>query len=286
MFRSLFYGISLSVLAVSALAQEPASGPAAEQETEVEVANENPADKNPTPEALPEEPAEEAPKAAVPAEAEKSAGELEGSAELGATVTSGNTDTRSVNGKAEVVYSRARWRHTGKAEALYSSDAGVDTAERYVASYKADFRKTRTTYIFATVRGEVDKFSGYDYRISESIGYGRRFWEGGDKGYFELEAGPGARQSKLDDGTREDHAIFRVAARYRNMWTETTEFSEDLIVETGSDNTFTESVTGIKVRINSALAMKLSVTIKHNSDVPVDKENTDTISSINLVYDF
>ena len=266
MFRSFLYGTSLCLVAVSVMAQEPESTDA-------------PVDATPPAEAQPAEPA-------APAADEPAAGAWSGSAELGATVTSGNSDTRNINGKAEVQHERDRWRQTARAEALTASDSGVDTAERYVASYKADYKKTKTTYIFGTIRGEVDKFSGYDYRLSEALGYGRRFWEGGDKGYFELEAGPGARQSKLEDGTREDEAILHMAAKYRNKWTDTTEFSQDVTVESGSDNTFSESVTGIKVKINSHLAMKLSVTVKHNSDVPVDTENTDTISSLNLVFDF
>jgi len=259
MFRALTYGISLCLLAVSAVAQEAAEQPAAEAE---------------------------APAAAAEEAAEATGGTWSGSAELGGTVTTGNSETENLNGKAEAVYERDRWRHTTKAEALYSSDAGVDTAERYVASYKADYKRSERSYIFGALRGEVDEFSGYEYRVSESVGYGRRFWEVPDKGYFDLEAGPGFRHSKPEDGVREDHAIARMAAKYRNKWTPNTEFSEDLIVEAGTDNTFTESVTGYKVRINSSLAMKLSYTIKHNTDVPVDKENTDTITAVTLVYDF
>jgi len=246
MLRQSIYVSSLCLWAVSAMAQEPGENPVADA----------------------------------------AGGEWSGSAELGATVTSGNSDTRNLNGKAEALYERARWRHTTRAEALLASDSGEDTAERYVASYQADYKKTERSYIYGTVRGEVDKFSGYDYRLSEAVGYGHRFWEAGDKGYFDLEAGPGLRQSKPEDGVREDEAILRMAAKYRNSWTPTTRFSQDVIVESGSDNTFTESVTGLKVRINSALAMKLSVTVKHNSSVPIDTEKTDTISAITLVYDF
>ena len=264
MFRALAYGISLCVFTVSALAAEPAAAPKNPDAQDAAVAAE----------------------AAKPEDGDKTAGAWSGSAELGGTVTTGNSETESLNGKAAAQYERGRWRHIGKAEALYSSDAGVDTAERYVASYQANRKMSRRSYVFGAVRGEIDEFSGYDYRVSESVGYGRRFWEAGDKGYFDLEAGPGLRQSKPEDGVREDHGIVRVAAAYRNKWTPNTEFSEDLIVEAGTDNTFTESVTGYKVRINSSLAMKLSYTIKHNTDVPTDQEKTDTISAINLVYDF
>lgn len=282
MFRKLFHVTSLMLFALGAQAAEPVTvTPAVDAAEAAETAVAEP--KNPPADAFPEQAVE----ARVPEAAEpEPAGTWSGSGELGATMTTGNSETRSFNGKLEVQYEEGRWRHGSKLEALKSSDDGADTAERYVAAYKADYKKTERTYIFGSLRGEVDKFSGYDYRLSESVGYGRRFWEVQDKGYFDLEAGPGARQSRLEDGTHQRDTILRVAAKYRNKWTETTEFSEDLIVEAGEDNTFTESVTGFKLKINSHLAMKLSVTVKHNSDVPPDKENTDTISAITLVFDF
>ena len=209
-----------------------------------------------------------------------------GSAELGATSTSGNTDTRNVNAKAEVLYELDRWRHTLNGEALFASDSGEDTAERYVAAYQADAKLSPRSYLFGTVRGEVDKFSGYDYRLSEALGYGYRVWEAGDLGHLDLEGGPGARQSKPENGAREDEAILRLAAKYRHSWTATTRFSQDFLVESGEDNTYAESVTGLKVRINSALAMKLSFTAKRNSEVPAGTKKTDTLSAVNLVYDF
>jgi putative salt-induced outer membrane protein len=209
-----------------------------------------------------------------------------GSAELGASSTSGNTDTRSVNAKAEVLYKLDRWRHTLNGEVLFASDSGEDTAERYVAAYQADAKLSPRSYLYGAVRGEVDKFSGYDYRLSEALGYGYRLWAAGDLGYLELEGGPGMRQSQPEEGAREDEAILRLAAKYRHSWTATTRFSQDFLVESGEDNTYVESVTGLKVRINSALAMKLSFTAKRNSEVPAGTKKTDTLSAVNLVYDF
>jgi putative salt-induced outer membrane protein len=51
--------------------------------------------------------------------------------------------------------------------------------------------------VFGELRGEHDKFSGYDYQISQSIGVGRRLLAA-ERHKLDGEIGPGLRQSKPD----------------------------------------------------------------------------------------
>ena len=64
------------------------------------------------------------------------------------------------------------------------------------------------------------------------------------------------------------------------------EFTQDIRVEGGEDNVYTESDTGFKVNIMENLAMKLSVLVKNNSDVAAEKKKTDTITAVTVVYGF
>ncbi|MGI9308794.1 MAG: DUF481 domain-containing protein, partial [Gammaproteobacteria bacterium] len=54
----------------------------------------------------------------------------------------------------------------------------------------------------------------------------------------------------------------------------------------GSSNTYTESVTKLKASMTGALALTLSYTIRHNSDVPPDTEKSDRFTAISLEYGF
>ncbi|MGD8559906.1 MAG: DUF481 domain-containing protein, partial [Gammaproteobacteria bacterium] len=54
----------------------------------------------------------------------------------------------------------------------------------------------------------------------------------------------------------------------------------------GDDETVTKSVTALTANINSSLAMKLSYTIKHTSEVPPDIEKTDTETVVTIVYKY
>ena len=117
------------------------------------------------------------------------------------------------------------------------------------------------------------------------LGYGRKLYTG-PRFLWDVEAGAGARQTDLTDGTSTDEAIYRLATLLTWKISETSAVKEELSVEGGSDNTYTESITELKLRINAALAMKVTFSVKDNSDVPAGIKNTDTATAVTLVYDF
>ncbi len=67
---------------------------------------------------------------------------------------------------------------------------------------------------------------------------------------------------------------------------ETAEFRQDLTVEAGGENTYTQSVTAISAKLLGELALVASYTIKNNSDVPPLTEKTDTYTALSLEYLF
>lgn len=207
-----------------------------------------------------------------------------GEAEFGLVVTRGNSETETVNFRLAVENDRERWRHRGRLEAVKAADKDETTAERYLLEANTNYKLNEHAYVFGNLRYDVDRLSGFDFQLSETIGYGRR-WTRGTK-ILELEGGAGARQTRLDDGERDDEGILRGALRFRWAFSRNAEFREEFLVESGETNTLTESVTSLKTNIIGSLAMKLALTLKRNSDVPVGTENTDTLTSVNLVYGF
>jgi putative salt-induced outer membrane protein len=68
---------------------------------------------------------------------------------------------------------------------------------------------------------------------------------------------------------------------------ESTLWTNRLLIESGSDNTFTQFNTALAVAMNTKLSLKLGFEIRNNSDLPPgNAENTDTITTANLVYNF
>lgn len=206
-------------------------------------------------------------------------------ATLGYLATSGNTESSSLNTGFLVQYTHGRWAHALDGLAIRSTEEEATTAEAYALGWKSEYNWTDTNYLFGRVDWRKDRFSGYDQQMSETVGYGRRLIDTGVH-VLNAEIGAGARQSDLADGTSEDEAIVRGGLDYLWKLSETAEFTQVVAVESGSENTYLESVTALKARLVERLALVASYTIKNNSDVPPATEKTDTFTALSLEYTF
>jgi len=210
---------------------------------------------------------------------------MSGKAALGYLATSGNTESRSVNAALNIMLARAAWTHEFNATAIAATSAEVTTAEAYTAEYEARHDFNEKSYLFTALDWESDRFSSYDSKISESIGYGRRLIDT-EEHMLNTEIGAGARQLERIDGTSERDAILRAGLDYAWIISETTRFDQDVTIESGSSNTSTVSVSELRARLFGDVALVLSYRVKHNSDVLPGTEKTDRFSSIALEYAF
>lgn len=223
--------------------------------------------------------------AAGTAMAQEVGSQWNGEAELGIVSTEGNTETQTISAKGKVINERAKWKHQANLEALNTEDNDTTTAERYTLSGKTNYKFTARSYLFGIATYEDDRFSGYDWRASEAVGYGRRVIA--EKNLeLELEAGLGARQSKLNDGTDEDEGLVRLFGFLGWKISGTSKFTEELGSEIGEKATISKSVTGLKSQINSSLAMKITYMVKHVSEVPATIKKVDRETAVTLVYSF
>ncbi len=208
-----------------------------------------------------------------------------GSAELGAVYTTGNTENTSFDGKLTVNYLRAPWEHGLLLQAYTASESGQRTGERYLANYKGRRDLSERSYAFGNLRYEDDRFSGFRYQASQTLGYGRRLI---DSEHHKLkgELGVGARQSETETGEQNRVAVGTLGGDYTWLISPTSSFLQTLLVVAGEDNTEVSAVSTLKVRIHQALALAVGLDVKHNTDVPAGRKNTDTKTTINLVYDF
>ena len=208
-----------------------------------------------------------------------------GKVALGYLATSGNTESSSLNSGFAVAYTTGRWTHAIDAAAINNTEDDQTTAEAYSVGWKTEFNMTDRDFLFGRVNWRKDRFSGYDQQFSQSIGYGRRLIDTGVH-FLNAEIGAGARQSELSDATTEDDFIVRGGLNYRWQFSEQAQFTQDFATESGSQNTYFESVTAVKASLIGALALVVSYTVKNNSEVPPGNEETDTFSALSLEYGF
>jgi len=225
--------------------------------------------------------------------AEEEPKSLSGSGEVGLLITSGNSETDSVNAKVGIKYEKEHFLSEANLAALYSSEkTEVDgkkedkvSAEKYNYSAKIGYKFNEADYVFINGDYEDDRFSGYDYKTTYSAGYGRKVIAS-DTTKLDIEIGPGYRYDVLEGGESEDEAILRGYAMFNYKFSDAVSFQQDVTVVYGSDNTNTKSVSALTSQIIGALSMKASFKVNHNTDVPADKDKTDTETALTLVYDF
>ncbi|MGH8322092.1 MAG: DUF481 domain-containing protein [Gammaproteobacteria bacterium] len=209
----------------------------------------------------------------------------QGSVSLGYVATTGNTSTRSLNGQALAGYKSGPWQDLLSFQAIQASANGVTTAESYDLNGQSNYSFTANDYVFGMANYLRDTFSGYQHRTSEIVGYGRRLLTT-DTQQLDVEFGVGARQTRYTNDTSDNGLIEMLAANYLWKFTEKSNFSENLSVTHGTDDTFTQSVTALTTNLAGNFALSISYTIKHNSTVLPAFKNTDTITAVSLVYTF
>ncbi|MGB5293137.1 MAG: DUF481 domain-containing protein [Lysobacterales bacterium] len=210
-----------------------------------------------------------------------------GVGELGYVKTTGNTDSSALNGKLEFIRTTENWRYRFLGTVLTTSENGTKDNERYTAEAQADRKLDEKSYVFGVYRYDADKFGSYDPSQSATVGYGRELMKS-ENHVLKGEIGVGYR--KLDErltGETESDAILRLLLDDAWQVFKTTSWTNRLLVETGSNNTFTQWNTGLTVAMTDAFAIKVGFELRNNSKVPPgDTEKTDTITSVNLVYNF
>jgi putative salt-induced outer membrane protein len=210
---------------------------------------------------------------------------IEGKASLGYLATSGNTESTNANAAFNLIWNKALWSHEFNLSAVAADTSGVTTAEAYTAGYTARRDLSEQGYLFTALDWQHDRFSGYDEQVSETAGYGRRLIAT-DRHELNAEVGIGARQATLRDGFKDDDAIVRGAIDYAWSISDTSEFTQDLVIESGSSNTSVQTRTELRARIVGNVAVVLSYRIKNNSDVVPGTEKTDRFTAISLEYAF
>ncbi len=216
--------------------------------------------------------------------------------EFGYVATSGNTNTTSINGRFAFSYEIEHWRHSFDIKAIFGSAQEDVTqlvktnAERYFAEAKTDYKYDEKGYAFILTNYDDDRFSDNEYQAYVSVGRGlsMKFGENSD---LDVEIGLGYRETKKKQTLTlpsevQKETVFRLAGHYIWKISENSQFEQKLSVGVGADNTVTKSYSGLSANVLKNLALKLSLTATHQSQVRVDTEQLDTVTAFTLVYNF
>jgi putative salt-induced outer membrane protein YdiY len=218
------------------------------------------------------------------------------SAELGAITTSGNTTGTSVTGKIDARHEMRNWSNEYVFSGYFKEDEIVDdddgsrsktrSAQRYSLSAKAAYKLLEDGNRAFVLGSHVnDRFGAYTRYSSLSVGYGTQMLRREDK-TIDVEVGPGYFHGENAEGGTESGMTVRGAAQLRWRVSQSAAFSQSVSVERSTANTHSIAETALSTKINGTMQMKAAFSARSDTNVPAEKKNTDTQTSLTLVYSF
>lgn len=216
------------------------------------------------------------------------------SAELGAISASGNTAGTSVTGKIDSRQDSERWSNQYIASGFFKEDVRrsngketkVRTAKRVALSGKLAFRldaENEKVYMLAT--HVEDKFGAFTEYSTLGVGHSSRWIQTSDKS-VDVELGPGYFNGERANGEAESGLTLRGAAALKWQLSAGAQFSQTVMVERGTSNVHSSAEAALSTKINDTMQMKAAFVARNDSNVPDFKKNTDTQTSVTLVYSF
>ena len=220
----------------------------------------------------------------MPAAAQDELG-YEASIAFGYVGTSGNTDTDTYNTEVLYTLNTERWEHNVKFQALGSQENSQAKAERYFLQDKSDYHLDEDQYLFIKGSYTDDRFSGFDYQATVSGGYGRHLIMN-DR--FELQGfgGLGYRENDIIGAGTEGEVIVTLGEDFKWAISANAEFVQSFTTEIGNDRTVSVLELGLETNIIGDITTKIAFQARNNSDIPVGRKKTDTLTSVSLVYNF
>jgi putative salt-induced outer membrane protein len=216
------------------------------------------------------------------------------SAELGAITTSGNTTGTTVTGKIDARQELEEWSNEYIATGFFKEDRykygdewrSKRSAERFSVSAKAAYKLVDDQEKLFVLGSHVDdQFGAFTRYSTLAVGHSTRWFESTDR-TLDVELGPGYINRVRANGDEESGLTVRGAAAMRWKISPSASFSQTLSMESGAGNVHSVAETALATKINGTMQMKAAFVARNDSSVPVDKKNTDTQTSVTLVYSF
>lgn len=221
-----------------------------------------------------------------------------GRAEGGVVMSRGNSDTDTANAKVEIVNERDKWRNTLGLAGLYGRSAEATIATRWASRFQTDRKFGQAAYWFIGLGYEDDRFSGFDYQATLTSGVGREFIKT-ERTLLKAQIGAGYRRLRPEElifdvdsividrikGEPDSDMVGNGAVTLEHALTDSTKLLAGITAESGSSNTLTRGDLALQVKMTELLAISVGLNVRNNSNPPAELKKTDTLTTLNLVYE-
>lgn len=218
---------------------------------------------------------------------------------LGLVMARGATTTESGDLKLDVAHLAGRWTYRGGLAMLYASTNSVTTQQDLNGHLQAQRALSKRTFWFAGLRYDRNLFDGFAFQESLASGLGRILIKSKSTN-LSAQLGAGFRREQpellvtntlgaVTSRTREavvGDAVLDAGVEFSHSFSHSTTLKNKLLVQAGSSDTLTSDNLSLQVKMNTELALAVGLRLVNNSNPPPgDARHTDTIMTVNLVYE-
>ncbi len=222
-----------------------------------------------------------------------------GEGNLGAGITTGNTDTTDVAIGLKLSKDFDPWKVSVEGGYDFGQVDGVDNRNRWYVGAQGNRNFNDRWYGFANVSYEEDQFSGFDSRLFVGVGAGYHIFK--EKPLtWSVEVAPGYRRSQIADVsipaipdpliitpgfTANDFAV-RGSSRFAYDFNDKVTFTNDTDVIWSDTSTQTINTAAVTAQLTERISGRVSFEVRNDTNPPDGFVSTDTATRVAVVYAF
>ncbi len=209
-------------------------------------------------------------------------------ADAAVNVTSGNTDTRTYNLRAESSLASKDSRHLINAAINNAENDGETTRDDVSAGYEYNWLFAPSWYLAANAGYFSDELKDVGYRVTVGTGVGYLFWETPD-GRLSVDAGVSGVFEDLD-GESEQNPALRWGLNFDQYLLpgRLQAFHKHIILALADSDRgqIFDSSTGLRLRLGDNLDATATVDLRYETEPAPGRDKTDTTYAVGVGYRF
>ena len=208
-----------------------------------------------------------------------------GEGQIGASHSSGNTNSAGLSAGLSLARQGIDWLHKLRAQADYQRTNGKTSVERYLTEIEPQYRINERTFAYGLGRWEHDRILGYNTRWNLSGGLGYKVVDT-KKMTLSLKGGPAFRQTDFIDGTNDTELTALAGLDFGWQLSPTLRLTQVASTIIGEANGSTSSQTALNAKLTGALSARIAYSAQIDTSPPPGIESVDTQTRFTLVYGF
>lgn len=227
-------------------------------------------------------------------------GDWSGETVIGGNYRNGAQDSLSAHAAFKVTQKIGKWKNTGAFDFDFARSNGITNSQDIEIKGRARRDLDENLFGFGIASYEDDRFSGFDYQITEGVGVGYQIFDTEDL-RLSLEGGPSLRHNLVTQTDEfNNELLLRVASILEWTISDTAKLSNELAllltrnsIELDSstfgevrDSSESTNVTALDLQIIGNLAARLSYEVHFRSNPPQGGQATESTARVSLVHSF